>query len=107
MKYMLFICADPDIAVPEQEDPTIEQWLAEVGGKRTDGNQLRGPSDATTVRTRGDDVLLTDGPFVETREFIVGFDIVDCSDLDEAIKIASRHPCARFGAVEVRPYHED
>lgn len=109
MKYMMFICIDPDVpGRPGQaDDPTIEQWLAEVEGKRSDGNQLQGPADATTVRTRGDEVLLTDGPFVETREFIVGFDILDCADLDEAITIASRHPCARYGAVEVRPFFQD
>ena len=52
-------------------------------------------------------MLLSDGPFAETREFIAGYDIVECADLDDAIQIASRHPCARFGAVEVRPFEED
>lgn len=102
MKYMMFICVDPDIT-PTESDPTIEKWLAEVGERRGVGSQLR-VDDATTVRTRGDEVLLTDGPFAETREFIAGFDVIDCADLDEAIRIASRHPCARFGAVEIRPF---
>lgn len=106
MKYMMFICVDPDLDAPGQDSPTIDEWLVEVKDKRTDGSQLRGPGDATTVRTRGDEVLLTDGPFAETREVVVGFDIVDCDNLDEAISIASRHPCARFGAVEVRPFME-
>ena len=105
MKYMLLICVDRELAKNAQEDdPTIEQWLAEVEGKRIDGNELMSPNDATTVRTRGDEVLVTDGPFAETREFIAGYDIIDCADLDDAIRIASRHPCARIGAVEVRPY---
>ena len=102
MKYMMFICVDPDIK-PTEGDPTIEQWLDEVGQRRSVGSQLK-VEDATTVRTRGDEVLLTDGPFAETREFIAGFDVIDCADLDEAIKVASRHPCARFGAVEIRPF---
>ncbi|HEX4724948.1 MAG TPA: YciI family protein [Pseudonocardiaceae bacterium] len=107
MKYMMLICVDRTIDVTGDGDPTIEQWLAEVEGKRLDGNELQSPADATTVRTRGDDVLLTDGPFAETREFIAGYDIIDCADLDEAIRIASRHPCARIGAVEVRPFPKD
>jgi hypothetical protein len=104
MKYMLLICVDPTIE-PTTGEPTIEQWLAEVEGIRVDGSQLRSVQDATTVRTRGDEVLLSDGPFAETKELVVGYDIVDCADLDEAIRIASRHPCARFGAVEVRPFY--
>lgn len=103
MKYMLLICADPTIE-PTAGDPTIEQWLVEVEGIRVDGSQLRSVQDATTVRTRGDEVLLSDGPFAETKELVVGYDIVDCADLDEAIRIASRHPCARYGAIEVRPF---
>lgn len=106
MKYMMFICVDPDVEAPRQDSPTIDEWLDEVQGSRIGGSQLRGTADATTVRTRGDDVLLTDGPFAETHEYIVGYDIVECADLDEAIRIASRHPCARFGAVEVRPFME-
>jgi hypothetical protein len=106
MKYLLLICADPALR-PDDDGPTIEQWLAEVEGRRLDGSQLAGTSDATTVRTRGAEVLLSDGPFAETREFIAGYDIIDCADLDEAIRIASRHPVARFGAVEVRPFAVD
>ncbi|MBB5960120.1 hypothetical protein FHS29_006743 [Saccharothrix tamanrassetensis] len=105
MKYMLLICADPSLDATEG-NPTIEQWLDEVEGKRLDGSQLRSRSDATTVRTRGDDVLLSDGPFAETKEHIVGYDVIECADLDEAVLIASRHPVARYGAVEVRPFVE-
>jgi hypothetical protein len=105
MKYMLLICVDPD-AQSTSSGPTIEEWLAEVAGKRLDGSAFHSPKDATTVRTRGDEVLLSDGPFAETREFIAGFDIIDVEDLDEAIRIASRHPCARVGSVEIRPFRD-
>jgi hypothetical protein len=53
---------------------------------------------------RGGDVLVADGPFAETKEQIAGFDIIECDDLDEAIDVASRHPVARFGSIEVRPF---
>jgi len=106
MKYMMLICVDRDMK-DDNGGITIEQWLDEVEGKRLHGDALRPTSDAPTVRTRGDEVLLSDGPFAETREFVAGYDVIDCADLDEAIRIASRHPCARIGAVEVRPFRED
>jgi hypothetical protein len=55
---------------------------------------LAPPSAATTVRVRGGEVLLSDGPFAETKEVIVGFDILECADLDEAIEVARGHPMA-------------
>ena len=61
---------------------------------------------ATTVRVRGDEVLLTDGPFIEAKEQIGGFALVDCRDLDEAIEIAAGHPAAAIGQVEIRPVRD-
>jgi hypothetical protein len=68
------------------------------------GNRLTGVDDATTVRRRSGKVLVTDGPFAETKEWIAGFDILDCANLDEAIDIAATHPMARFGRIEIRPF---
>jgi hypothetical protein len=68
------------------------------------GNRLTGVDDATTVRRRSGKVLVTDGPFAETKEWIAGFDILDCANLDEAIDIAAKHPMARFGRIEIRPF---
>ena len=53
---------------------------------------------------RKGEVLITDGPFTESKEWIAGFDILECEDLDEAIEIASRHPMAREGRLELRPF---
>ena len=103
MKYMMFICVDPAITARGGE-PTIEEWVAELEGKRIDGSELMSFRDATTVRKRNEEVLLSDGPFAETKEHIVGYDIIECAGLDEAIHIAGRHPCARFGAIEVRQF---
>jgi len=61
-------------------------------------------SDATIVRLRDKEVLIADGPFAETKEQIAGYDILECADLDEAIEVASKHPVAKFGVVEVRPF---
>jgi hypothetical protein len=52
-------------------------------------------------------VVLSDGPFAETKEQIAGYDVIDCEDLDEAIEVASKHPVARFGTIEVRPFWEE
>jgi hypothetical protein len=50
---------------------------------------------------------VSDGPYAEAHEQIGGFDLLECSDRDEAIEVASKHPMARFGAVEVRAYWDD
>jgi len=59
------------------------------------------------VRVRSGEVVLADGPFAETKELIAGFDIIDCADLDEALEVAGKHPVARIGSIEVRPFAED
>ena len=108
MKYMLLVCADENVQVNPQE-ASPEAWVeeAERRGLRKDGSRLRPVSDATTVRLRNGEVLLSDGPFAETKEQIAGFDLLECDNLDEAIEIASKHPVARYGAIEVRPFWQD
>jgi len=80
-------------------------WVAELTrrGIYRGGLVLRPGSDATTVRVRGDDVLLTDGPFVETKEQVGGVCLLECATLAEAVDAAAAHPVARLGMVEVRP----
>lgn len=112
MKYMMFVIADPAAAAeaePNANDWTIDQWLADVEGrgKRVTGDQLRPTSDATTVRVSRGEVVVSDGPFTESKEWICGFDILECDDLDEAIAIAARHPQANGGKLELRPFWTD
>jgi hypothetical protein len=64
---------------------------------------LRSTESATSVRVRGGETDITDGPFAVTKEVLAGYYILDCADLDEAIKQAERLPMARWGTVEVRP----
>ena len=112
MRYLLFICAEESIdrspGLEEQIAPAAQAWVAEMAGRgvRLQGHQLRPVSDATTVRVRGSEVLLADGPFAETKEQIAGFDIIEAADLDEAIEVASKHPVASYGTIEVRPFEE-
>ena len=73
-------------------------------GVRIEGNRLALTTDATTVRVREGDVLVSDGPVAETKEQIGGYDVIECADLDEAIEVAAKHPVAKFGTIEVRPF---
>jgi hypothetical protein len=112
VKYMMFVVADPAAAAeaePSETDLTIDEWLAEVEGKRITGDALCPVDDATTVRVHGGEVLVSDGPFTESKEWIAGFDILECENLDEAIAIAARHPQANGGKLELRPFwtHEE
>jgi hypothetical protein len=108
VRYMLLICADESVEV-NPEEASAEPWVAEMERRqvRRDGSRLRPVSDATTVRLREGEVLLSDGPFAETKEQIAGFDVIDCKDLDEAIEVASKHPVAKFGSIEVRPFWQE
>jgi hypothetical protein len=113
MKYVLFICTPVggEELSPEQiaDDPRFTSYIDEVRSRDIvkGGARLRPSTDATTVRVQGDEVLLSDGPFVESKEYVAGFDIIEVADLDEAIALASRHPAALGGgSVEVRPVWE-
>ena len=109
MKYMMLVCADEANELSPEEAGQIDRaanvWVEEMTrrGIRLTGQRLQPVSDATTISVRGGEVLIADGPFAETKEQIAGYDIIDCADLDEAIEVASRHPVATFGKIEVRP----
>lgn len=83
-------------------------WVQELarGGHHVASAGLQCVRTATTVRNRNGKVTITDGPFAETKEFLGGFTLIDARDLNEAIQIASKHPAARVGTVEVRPLLE-
>jgi hypothetical protein len=68
---------------------------------------LHDVATATTVRVRGDETELTDGPFAITKEVLVGYYVLECADLDQAVRHAARLPVARYGSVEVRPIVAD
>jgi len=72
-------------------------------GQYVTASPLQSPSTAKTVRVRDGKPMVTDGPFLETREHLGGYYIIDANDIDEAVAIAARHSGARVGGVEVRP----
>lgn len=118
MKYMLLI-HQGSAATPR--DPTAWEQLSEEEQKAvyaeytaisrdprvTSGEQLAPPETATTVRVEDGSTLTTDGPFVELKEAIGGYFLLEADDLDGALELAARVPAARMGgAVEVRPIVE-
>ena len=105
MKYLMLVVADPSLDGKEEPPISIEEWVDQTygSGKATVGDRLRPPADAKTIRRRNGSVSVTDGPFAETHEWIAGFDLLECDTLEEAVEIASRHPMATSGIIEVRP----
>lgn len=106
MEYLLLYAEGADSLPYDPAEDDIAEWVADIEARGVSeyGERLRPGQDATSVRVRDGKVLVTEGPFTEAREWIGGFDIIDCRDLDEAIEIAARHPAARFGLAEVRPF---
>ena len=102
MRFLMFVCADPDL----DGDGNPDAWLAATGARRLEGSRLRPVGDATTVWPKDGGTFVSDGPFAETKEYIAGYDIIECADLDEAVEIAAGHPVAKFGAIELRPVWE-
>jgi hypothetical protein len=93
--------ADEQQAIVE-EYLAIEQLPGVIGGER-----LQPAETATTVRVQDGETLLTDGPFVDAKEHLGGYCLVEADDLDAALEIAARIPAARMGgAIEVRPLAE-
>jgi hypothetical protein len=112
-EYMLLLYAsEADEAERAERWAEMPLWdevnaaLREAGVLVKNG-PLHGVETATTVRVRGDETELTDGPFAVTKEVLVGYYLLDCPDLDQAVRHASRLPAARWGSVEVRPIIAD
>jgi hypothetical protein len=111
MQFLLLISADEELAertIDAEGSAAFTTWLSDLErrGVLRAHRGLHPSPTATTVRVRDGEVLLTDGPFIEGKEQIGGFALVDCADLDEAIEIAAGHPATRFGQVEIRPVRQ-
>jgi hypothetical protein len=108
-KYMLLLYrGEPSPQEREERESEAPLWVQFNESLRDAGLLLIGdplhPVDAaTTVRVRNDETEILDGPFAVTKEFLVGYFLLECADLDEALKQAARVPLARYGSVEVRP----
>jgi len=106
MEYLMLITdEDADGEAWEPEAADFEAWVADAHarGVRIRGNRLRPPTDATVVRVRAGDVLLSDAPLSEAKEWVAGYDILEAATLEEAVEVASAHPRARTGHVSLYP----
>jgi hypothetical protein len=114
MKYALLLYATPgarQAATPVADDGIIDSWLdytvaLKEAGALLGAEQLAQVDTATSVTLRDGDRLLTDGPFIETKEHLLGFYLLEVPDLDTALDWAARTPLMRYGTIEVRPVLE-
>lgn len=113
MRYLLMIYAAESIQAKSQAEQDSEMADYEAFGREISasnrllsGERLHPTHTATTVRILNRDVLISDGPFAETKEQLGGFYIIQCNDIQEAIEIAAKNPGARTGSVEIRPLFE-
>src|SRR5437660_726684 len=113
MRYLLLICGDEAMRLSPEESDRMRRdtlaWVEEMDGRgiRLRGEPLRPVSDATTVRIRDGKLLVSDGPFAETKEQVGGYDVLECASLEQAVEVAAKHPVARIGTLEARPFWED
>jgi hypothetical protein len=108
MKYILLV--HTPASAPAEADMT-ERHMAfaqAIGsrGKLVDGAQLDGVATATTLRRGSSETIVTDGPHIETKEYLGGYYVIECADLDEAIDIARGVPLSDGGSLEIRPLVE-
>ena len=108
-KYMLLLYADePDAKEREEREGELPVWRQFTDSLREAGlllgsDRLHPVDSATTVRVRNGETEVLDGPFAVTKEYLGGYYLLECADLDEALTQAARVPLARYGSVEVRP----
>jgi hypothetical protein len=114
MKYACLIYGDGNVVDPLSEKELQEITAAAIAyhdelrasGQLVAVEALEPPHTATTIRVRSGQLSLTDGPFAETKEQLGGIFLIEARDLNEAIRIASKHPSAKYDSVEVRPVRE-
>jgi hypothetical protein len=110
-QYMLLIYAPVDRPPPDQLAAEMPAWYEFTDSLRQAGvlvhsAPLEDADSATTVRVRDGETQLIDGPFAETKEFLGGYFLLDCPDLDTALGHAARVPNVHYGSTEVRPVRD-
>jgi len=110
MKYLILMYANEAEAPHTQEDLQALQpaWFAymqeaQAAGVLVSNGGVAPGSSATTVRVRNGKALITDGPFAETHEQLGGYSVIECTDLDEALRWAEKIPTVKYGAIQICP----
>ena len=110
MKYLMLMYANESESPQAQEElQSIQQaWIAFIqeaqaaGALLSNGGVAPG-ANATTVRVRNGKPLITDGPFAETHEQLGGYSVIECQDLDEALRWAAKVPTVKYGSIQICP----
>jgi hypothetical protein len=102
MNYLLLIRGDESAA--GHADDGCGGWDTEMAarGVLVEAGGLRPPAEGKAVRIRRRKMLLSDGPFIETKEQVGGFCVISCDTMAEAVEIAAAHPAAEYGTIEIR-----
>jgi hypothetical protein len=105
MRYLLLVWVDETAEAAELPLGAVGTWIDDVQGRglRLIGGPLGPTGSSTVVRERGGELLVTDGPYLEAKEWIGGFDVLECRDFDEALRAARQHPMVGLGTLELRP----
>lgn len=115
MKFLFLICASDNAPIDDtrttavataSREMDVEDWVTEHdgAGRRLFGERLESQTAVETVRVRDGKLLVTDGPFAESKEYIAGIDVIECGSADEAREIAAGHPMAHQHGIEIRPF---
>jgi len=112
MEFLLLVASDPDAETWDEAGANSDDWSAEMDaiGVRQRGDRLQPARSATTVRVRNGELVVSGGPYTRARQEILGYDIIECMSVTDAIEVASAHPMSRFGCIEIRgmwPRHDD
>ena len=111
MKYLLLMYAEESVDSENSKEELQEAaktWAEfrkemSASGVLVSSGGVPDTSNVTTVRLRNEKSMITDGPFAETHEQLGGYFVIDCNDLDEAIRWAEKIPTAKYGSIEIRP----
>jgi hypothetical protein len=109
MQFLMLVCHDNVPVEPPDVEGDIDEWVSTMDGSgvRLIGNRLAPEFEASAVRVRGGKVFVSDGPFLETKEALAGFDVLECRDLAHAVEVAAAHPAAAHAVLELRPIVTD
>ena len=108
MRFMLFICAGPDLQLSPEDKAAlpdkVEEWASDLSsrGIRLMGHVFEPVGQAKTIRRRRNDLEIADGPVNSAEEPIAGFNLLECGTLEEAVEVSSTHPMAKYGSLELR-----
>jgi hypothetical protein len=108
MRFMLFVCPQPDLRLSPEEEAAIpgdvEEWATDLAnrGIRLMGHVFEPVKQAKTIRRRNGNLQITDGPVSKADEPMAGFNLLECGTLEEALEVSARHPMAKYGSLELR-----